>query len=391
MMIHIIINYNVIIKPYRSLTLPANRTYRNFLFSVLAYYITDVLWELLHSLLLLKLLFLETSVYFVIMALSVFLWTKYIIDYLNVKNPFIALLKYAGRFFFISQIIIIAVNFFTPIAFWFDKDGTYHTEKARSLNLAIQLFIFFVTAIYMNLWSVKSKGKQGRRYRTIGMFGLIMTVFVVLQGIYPLMPFYSIGYMLSTCLIHTFVLEDEKEAREQELNYLHQVEAIQEHELGSVRQMAFKDPLTGVKNKNAYIEDAAGIEKRIEDGMLKEFGVIVFDVNGLKTVNDTLGHDEGDKFIKKASKIICRQFKHSPIYRIGGDEFVAFLMSEDYKNRKTLLESFNSQIEKNKAEGSVTIASGLAEFDSTKKESYKALFEKADQIMYERKRELKEN
>ena len=389
MMIHVIINYNVLIKPSRSLSIPAHRTYRNFLFSVMAYYITDVMWEVLSSLMMLRAIFVETTIYFVIMAVSVLLWTQFVIDYLNVKKHFIKILDFAGWFFLIFQIAILTINFFYPIAFWFGSDGTYYTGKARALNMAFQLLLFIATTIYMTFFTLQSHDNQRIRYCAIGLFGFIMTIFVALQEFYPLMPYYSIGYMLGTCIIHTFVLEDEKETRRKELELLLQVEEIQEKELGSVRHMAFTDPLTGVKNKNAYIEDVGGIEQRIEDGILKDFGIIVFDVNGLKNINDTKGHDEGDKFIKKASKLICRQFRHSPIYRIGGDEFVAFLMKDDYKNHKKLLEEFNRQIEKNQAEGSVVIASGFADFQPEKFASFLRLFEHADKMMYERKKALK--
>ncbi len=389
LMIHIVINYNVLIRPIRSVTLPAHRTYRNFLFSVMAYYITDVLWELLVALLLIKTAFIETTIYFAIMALSVFLWTKYVIDYINVKKKFLTVLKYAGWFFLLFQIIVLIANFFCRIAFWFDEDGTYYTGKARTLNMIFQLIIFIATTIYMTIFTIQSHDKIKKRYKTIALFGLVMTVFVFFQELYPLMPFYSIGYMIGTCLIHTFVFEDEKESRQQELEMLLKVEEIQERELGSARHMAFTDPLTGVKNKTAYIEDVGGIEKRIEDNILRDFAIIVFDLNGLKQINDTKGHDEGDEFIKSASQIICQHFRHSSIYRIGGDEFVAFLMNEDYKNRKKLLENFNRQIEKNQSDGSVVIASGLADFTPEKFSSFLRLFELADRRMYERKKELK--
>ena len=77
-----------------------------------------------------------------------------------------------------------------------------------------------------------------------------------------------------------------------------------------------KKELTGVKNKNSWQEDVSGIEKRLEDGVLKDFGLIIFDVNGLKLVNDSKGHEEGDRLLKSGCKIICQIFKHSPIYRI---------------------------------------------------------------------------
>ena len=331
----------------------------------------------------------DTVVFFVAMALTLFFWTHYVIHYIGEKGRFPSLLKYAGRVFLMFMAVTLIANFFSPVIFYFDENGVYHTKNGRYLTLFLQILIFFSTALYMLAISIRTHGTAKRRHRTIGLFSLAMTALVIIQVIFPLHPIYTIAYLLGTCLIHTFVLEDEKEERRKELERLLQVEKIQEKELGSARLLAYTDPLTGVKSKGAYTEDVLGIEKRIEDGILKDFGIIVFDVNNLKTTNDTKGHEEGDKLIKTACRIICHSFKHSPVYRIGGDEFTVFLMGEDFKNRERLLSAFNHQIEKNKTDGSVVISCGCARFDEIHERTFKALFSLADSRMYERKRALK--
>lgn len=388
-LILLITNYDVLIKYSRKNIMPAHHSYRKFLFSVLAYYITDVLWEPLSAYKILNVLFVETTVYFVVMAISVFLWTQYVRIYLNEQNRFTTILKYAGILFLILQIAVLILNFFIKIAYWFGEDGTYYTGPARDFNLFVQFILFLATTIRMMFITPNTHIKAKRRHRAIGTFGLTMAIFVILQAIYPLMPLYAMGYMLGTCILHTFVLEDEKEARHEELEKLLQVEQIQEAELGTAWQMAYTDPLTGVKNKTAYMEDICGIERRIADKILTDFSIIVFDVNNLKLINDTKGHEEGDKYIISASKMICHEFRHSSVYRIGGDEFVAFLRGEDFRNRQTLLESFNRKIEKNLAEGKVVISCGLDEFKADEDKSYQKIFERADMKMYERKKELK--
>ena len=114
-------------------------------------------------------------------------------------------------------------------------------------------------------------------------------------------------------------------------------------------------------------------------------------MNNLKIINDTHGHDAGDKQIKSAGKIICHQFTHSPVYRIGGDEFVAFLFGEDFKNRESLLEDFNQKIKKNQANGEVVISFGMTEFNKSVDKNYLAIFERADMKMYEQKQKMKKN
>ena len=202
-----------------------------------------------------------------------------------------------------------------------------------------------------------------------------MTIFIILQTGDAFMPFYAMGCIVATCIIHTFVELDEKEERDRQL--------------GSVRKMAYKDPLTNVKNNTAYIESKRSIDLLLRDGTITEFGLVVFDLNNLKTINDTKGHEAGDKYIQKGCRLICNTFKHSPVYRIGGDEFIAFLEGEDYRNRILLIDTFNDRVEGNVKNDGVVISAGLAVFDPDKDSDYDTVFERADKKMYERKKKLK--
>ena len=112
-------------------------------------------------------------------------------------------------------------------------------------------------------------------------------------------------------------------------------------------------------------------------------------MNGLKQVNDTEGHEAGDRYIQEACRLICRQFQHSPVYRIGGDEFVALLEGEDYRNRTILMSAFETHVEMNRHSGKAVVASGLAEFRPGQDNSYRRVFERADRRMYMRKSALK--
>ena len=135
----------------------------------------------------------------------------------------------------------------------------------------------------------------------------------------------------------------------------------------------------------------AEIETRIENGTLKEYGVAVFDVNGLKEVNDKLGHEAGDEYIKSACTLICKQFRHSPVFRIGGDEFVVILKGDDYENREALEKEFEEKVDNNKANGGVTVASGITAYVADIDDSYNDVFKRADELMYVRKQALKAN
>ena len=249
--------------------------------------------------------------------------------------------------------------------------------------------MFFITAAYVYIRAMHMEGKTKHHNRTVGAFGIAMTLFVIVQSLYPLLPVYAIGYLLGTCLIHTFVLEDEKEDYRLELEEHIFRENVQKMQLGSARKLAYTDALTGVKNKLAYSEAVVDIEDSLASGTISDVGIVVFDLNGLKTINDTQGHEAGDQYIKDSCHIICETFKHSPVYRIGGDEFVAVLRGEDYDNRHLLMESFNQIVEKNLKNGEVVVASGLEEYHFDEDDSLSKVFERADKKMYERKHQLK--
>jgi diguanylate cyclase (GGDEF)-like protein len=198
----------------------------------------------------------------------------------------------------------------------------------------------------------------------------------------------TIGIAL-TLMTHTFALEGEKKEYMKKLEETLQREEEQKQELGSAIHLAYTDPLTGVRSKHAYIEAVERIDKGVADGKMSEFGVVVFDINGLKAINDTLGHEEGDKYIIAGCELICMMFCHSPVYRIGGDEFAVILEDIDYNNREELVTAFNLKIEENLVSGKVVVSTGIDIYDSETDRNFSSVFERADKKMYERKRYLK--
>ena len=177
-------------------------------------------------------------------------------------------------------------------------------------------------------------------------------------------------------------LENTDEAKRREIEF--------EAKIGSAIDIANKDTLTGVKNKHAYVTAEAHLNEQIDaetDGL--EFAIAVCDINGLKEVNDLQGHSAGDKYIRDACTVICEVFDHSPVYRIGGDEFVVILRGHDYENRLDLVKHFyNLQVE-HRHKGLVTIAYGMSEFDPDKDLTVQDVFERADKSMYEEKARFK--
>jgi len=166
----------------------------------------------------------------------------------------------------------------------------------------------------------------------------------------------------------------------------------QEHlaELSMANEIARRDELTHVKNKTAYHEAESELQKQIREGNAV-FGIVVCDINGLKTINDTEGHKAGDEYIKSSCALICRTFHHSPVFRIGGDEFAVILRGQDYDNRESLISGLRRQVEEHirMGEGPV-VASGLAEYKAREDQSAEDVFNRADSWMYGDKTRLRE-
>ena len=107
--------------------------------------------------------------------------------------------------------------------------------------------------------------------------------------------------------------------------------------------LARRDELTHTKNKTAYHEKEEELNRLIKEGH-EPFGIVVCDINNLKVINDTEGHKAGDEYIKASCTMICRIFAHSPVFRIGGDEFVVILTNQEYKDRQNLISRLRRQV-----------------------------------------------
>lgn len=160
-------------------------------------------------------------------------------------------------------------------------------------------------------------------------------------------------------------------------------------EADAAHQKACRDDLTGIKNKNAYGEFERRLNDQIESGEIGTFAIAICDVNGLKTVNDTMGHKAGDEYIKAASKLVCDTFKHSPVFRVGGDEFVAILKGDDFESRDDLAKTFMNIAKHNAEEEKVVVACGISVFDKKHDKNVSEVFERADALMYKNKIALK--
>lgn len=374
--LHVIINADTMFGKGSEDKHDSHKKYRYFLYSILVFYTMDIAWGIFTEYDLVIPSIINTNSFFFTMGLTVFLWMRFIRAYLNRKNFWSGLLRYSAWILFVTDIVVIIVNCFRPVIFYFEPNGDYVPLLGRRIILDVQIALFAIIAVYTLIEAGRRNDRERTHYIAIGVSGLLMALLIMLQLFYPLTPFYSMGLLIATSVIHSFVVVDERIEKNRKL--------------GSYMRVAYKDPLTQVRNSNAYTESKSIVDGKIKKGEVTEFGVVVFDLNNLKTVNDTLGHDAGDKYIKDSCMLICHVFAHSPVFRIGGDEFVAILQKEDYVNRDLLVGKFNAQIDTNMDRGGPVVAAGMSVFAPGDDICFDTVFERADALMYARKKELKQ-
>ncbi len=170
---------------------------------------------------------------------------------------------------------------------------------------------------------------------------------------------------------------------------------MKEH-ISDLNRRATVDALTSVRNRGAFTAYMEGLQNKLDSGEVGngEFAVCMFDCDDLKLVNDKYGHDKGDIYLQTASRLICKVFQHSPVFRIGGDEFTAVLLNEDLMSREALTDTFERGMEESLAASDnqweqVHVAMGLAVYDEAQDRSAVDTMRRADIKMYLNKKNYK--
>lgn len=167
----------------------------------------------------------------------------------------------------------------------------------------------------------------------------------------------------------------------------------------SIREMAsklefyvYRDKLTGLRNAAAYISKSADLDTQSKQSYDLAYGVVIFDANFLKKVNDKYGHEAGNELLRHSAKVIREVFANSSVYRVGGDEFAAILEGDDYESREKLLKLFDEKVaeEHFQAAGdtiNISVARGLGIYERGM--TFSAVSKQADAAMYNHKSAIK--
>ena len=264
----------------------------------------------------------------------------------------------------------------------FSSDDKYETFQ-KSLGLDGSDFfretekIFEMVVLKDDLEMMKTAFKEENFLSSIQKFGKLFLTYRMVMG----------GKSYYTSL---FAVQS-KEDPDYIVMAIANVDEAKRMELAYIKAMdiANRDALTSVKNKRAYVQTEVEMDEKIEKKEQSPFAVVVCDLNGLKQVNDVQGHQAGDEYIKGSCSIICNVFSHSPVFRIGGDEFAVILKGKDYDQRYELIKQLGVEQEDKRVNGIKPIAVGLSDFDSENDIRVQDVFERADSLMYENKKKCK--
>ena len=141
-----------------------------------------------------------------------------------------------------------------------------------------------------------------------------------------------------------------------------------------LRYLSYRDTLTKLYNRNQYMK----IMESCARTPLEQVGAAYLDLNGLKEINDSYGHEAGDRMIRRAAQVLMRHFPEQA-YRVGGDEFV--LIAPDI-SEPAFLKKIHTVQEEMQRKG-VSISTGALWEEKT--DDLEELLKHADQLMYAEK------
>ena len=209
--IHLIVNFDLLSGRKE---IPAHgASYRGFLAGTLAYYVADALWGILAGLGWTRLLYADTVLFFLSLAAFVFLWSRFVIAYLDLGRWPTRILAWSGYALLAFNFATLTANVFNNCLFRFDAQGRYLLGDKRDLAFVLLIALNVLMAVLVFAKAVGSRDSVRRRSIMVFMFCLAMAAAIALQVVWPLTPFTALGCLIGNCFIHVFIIEDEQNAR----------------------------------------------------------------------------------------------------------------------------------------------------------------------------------
>jgi signal transduction histidine kinase len=211
LVLHLIFNRNLLFGP--RIETAHGKRYRLFLFGVLAYYVTDAMWGVFAGLRWLVPWYVDTLFFFLSLVAFVFLWGKFVADYLAFGRWTSRILDWCGYALLAFNLLAMAANPFTRCLFYFDEQGVYQTGWLRDPAFFMMIAFGMLVSLFVVAKGVRTQGFARRRSAMVVLCGVTMSVAMVLQVVWPLTPFTSLGCLIVNCFFQVFVIQDEQSAK----------------------------------------------------------------------------------------------------------------------------------------------------------------------------------
>lgn len=179
-------------------------------------------------------------------------------------------------------------------------------------------------------------------------------------------------------LLVCFLKAAEVRAFSEVANLTEQLKKENEH----LQSISLFDPLTGIRNRLALRQDFDSYNDR-------EVTVMMIDIDNFKQINDTLGHEEGDRILKESGTLISQSFGKDYSYRFGGDEFLVVYpdaTEDEFKEKLDLMMKNRPTVEMNGKRSNVGFSAGFVHETLDEPHKLRDLFAVADERMYQVKR-----
>ena len=161
-----------------------------------------------------------------------------------------------------------------------------------------------------------------------------------------------------------------------------------------MEKKAYHDAMTGLLNRTALSETYLSLNRAVAEGTA-DFSIVMIDINFLKKINDTYGHDKGNEYLIAGAKLACEVFGADHTYRAGGDEIVLVRTGEAQNSLPAEIEQFREKMKQMQEDASlqpwqkVSAALGCARYEKETDADAQAVLKRADALMYENKQAMK--
>ena len=266
--VHLVINWRELFDRRGVRSRAGGVEIRRFFVCLTFFFVADVMWGVLAGQGWPPLLYADTVLFFLMMAVSVFAWSRYVVAYLEMDGFARWFALWGGRGLLVFFTVSLVVNGFAGGFFSVDADCVYKEGPLRQLGLMLLVAFNGFVAVMMLLALRRKEGTLRRRCKMVFAFGVAMTAAILLQLGDPFLPLYGLGCLFCCCLLHVFVIEDEREEMHEKELRAHDVAAQleAEREANQAKSLFFSSVSHDIRTPlNAIVGFSELLERGVDD------------------------------------------------------------------------------------------------------------------------------